>query len=98
MRITASVRPSGLKRGTTDKKLCKLLGLKETVGLSHICGRLELNATRPVEFEILHAIYEVVMGGEWGGGGRISIVNKDGKRTRWFVPTKKELEKDKVPA
>lgn len=57
MLISASVRPRNLKRGTTDKKLCQLLGFKEAVGLSQLCGRIELSAEQPGEFGFLTNLF-----------------------------------------
>src|ERR1700721_769319 len=60
MHIHASVRPNGLKRGVTDKKLGELLGFKEAVGLTDVCGMLALSATQPREFFFLKELYEAV--------------------------------------
>lgn len=78
MIITASVRPRGLKRGTTDKKLAQLLGFEESVGLAKICGRIELSATRANEFYFLKELYNALMPCEGTKSTRI-IVEIDGK-------------------
>jgi len=60
MLIHAAVRPRGLKRGMTDKKLGKSLGFDEAVGLQDVCGRLELSATKQSEFFFLKELYRAV--------------------------------------
>jgi hypothetical protein len=56
MLISASIRPRGIKRGVSDKKLAAALGIEPC--LTKMVGRLELSANRPQEFAFLHAIYE----------------------------------------
>lgn len=77
MLISASVRPRGLKRGVTDKKLGELLGFKEAVGLNDVCGKLELSADKPSEFFFLKYLYEAV--GDRGNKAVKVTVEIDGK-------------------
>ena len=84
MLISAAVRPRGLKRGVTDKKLCKSLGFEEAVGLHDICGKLELSADRPSDFFFLRELYRAVSPISTNKSARI-LVEVDGKMTAEYT-------------
>lgn len=88
MQIEASVKSKCTKRGS-DKKIAAILGVEPC--LSQIVGKLELNATRPSDYFILKELYYVFMGGEYSGGGKITVVNAEGKTCSYTSPTKAEL-------
>lgn len=54
MIISASVRPRGLKRGVSTKKVHEAMGWPEEMGLSKVCMQLDLTAERPSEAGLLH--------------------------------------------
>lgn len=57
MLISASSRPKNLKRGTSMKKFCQALGFKDEVGLTQLCGRIELSGEQPTEFAFLLGLF-----------------------------------------
>jgi hypothetical protein len=90
MLISAAVRPRNMKRGISDKKLCKALGFKEAVGLHDICGRLELSADRPSDFFFLKELYRAVSPFSSSKSTRI-LVEVDGNMTAEFNWKNEEL-------
>ncbi|GEM_PF-4776924 len=94
MVIEGSVKSKGFKRGI-DKKIAAALGVDPC--LTNMVGRLELNATRPSDFAILRELYWVFMGGEYSGGGSITITNAKGEKCTYTSPTKEELKKLEKP-
>jgi hypothetical protein len=92
MIIEGSVKSKATKRGS-DKKIAAALGVDSC--LTQMCGKLELNATRPTDYAILRELYWVFMGGEYSGGGSIVITNAKGEKCSYTSPTKDELKKIK---
>lgn len=94
MLISAAVRPRNLKRGVTDKKLGKMLGFEEAVGLTQVCGRIELSADRPQEFFFLRELYRALTPFTGMKSARI-IIEINGKEEAVYSYDKEE-EKDVV--
>jgi len=93
MIIEGSIKSKALKP-RTEKKVAASLGVEPC--LTSMVGRLELNASRPQDFFLLRELYWVFMGGEYSGGGEITIINDKGEKTFYKAPTKSELAEIKA--
>lgn len=89
MQIHGSTKSKAFK--VSDKKIAKALGLEGGPDLRDMVGKLELNATRSTDFALLRELHWVFIGGEWGGGGSVTIVNAKGQKFVYKNPTKKQL-------
>ena len=91
MLIQASVRPRNMKQGITTKKLCQELGFKKEVGLTQICGRLDLSATRPQDFGILVALFNAFS--PVSNDSSEIIIKRNGKMVMTYTQPGKTKEK-----
>lgn len=96
MLISAAVRPRNLRRGVTDKKLGKLLGFEEAVGLTQVCGRIELSASEPREFFFLRELYHALTPTTGMKSARI-VVEIDGKEVAQYSYKPEDQEVEKGP-
>ncbi len=88
MLIDASVKSKLAKRVNNDKIwgiLSKVTKKKIDADLRDMVGRLELNADRPNDYFLLRSLYAVVTGTDHGGGGRIIIYDRDGKKLEDYI-------------
>jgi hypothetical protein len=69
MRITASVRPQGLKRGVRTESFYRHIGLKDSPDVRDVVGTLTLSATKGDELQFLAALNKF-----WRGEGKCSVV------------------------
>lgn len=92
MLIQASVRPRNMKRGITTKKLCHELGFNEEVGLTKICGRLDLSATRHQDFGILVALLNALS--PVGDDSSEIVIKRNGKEVMTYKHEPKTKEEE----
>jgi len=81
MRIRASVRPGGLRRGVTTKKWYQALGLKDMhcIDLRDVVGKLELNATGKEDTKVLTMLHKCLAGFPNPEGYVLKIFDKSGE-------------------
>jgi hypothetical protein len=71
------------KRGSDKRIAAALSEMSETTidnDVRDMVGKLELNASLPTDYFFLRELYSVLKGKAWGGGGRIIIYDKEGKK------------------